>query len=104
MSMADSGVQQAVPENVHATFWATRTASWSATISLDTRLILNKASLKSAAWLVLAASSSTCMSLTKASWPNRRCTQLAVCTRLPACLTQGELGGRLWISGDRLIH
>lgn len=30
---------------------------------------------------MLAASSSTCMSRTKASWPKRRCTRLAVYTR-----------------------
>jgi len=75
---------QAVPANMHAIFWETGTASWSATTSLATKLALSKASLKSAAWPMPVASFSICTWGTKVSWLNKRYTRSAVCTRSSA--------------------
>ncbi|MOA14073.1 Transposase IS66 family protein [compost metagenome] len=70
--------------DMHATSWATGTASWFAMTSLATKVVLSKASLKSAAWLTPVASFSICTWRTKVSWPNKRCTRSAACTRSSA--------------------
>jgi transposase len=64
-----------------ATSWAPGTASWCAMTSQATKLALNRASLKSAAWPTPDASFSTCMWRIKASWPNRPCTPSTGCTK-----------------------
>jgi hypothetical protein len=58
---------------------------WSGKLVCDdfkaTKPAFSKASLKSAAWPTLVVNSSICTRRTKANWPNRRCTQLASCTK-----------------------